>query len=364
MRIADRYIVRELLGPFVLGVSGFIVILIGDILYTLAEYLASRRITLEVLGQLLAYKLPAIMVITFPVSTLFGTLLGLGRLSKDRELQAMQLAGMSLTRLFVPVLIFGLVMAGAAFLTNEFFAPWANHRANNLIRRAAFGEAFPQVREQIFFRGPDNRFFYIERVDDQQRTLHNVMVYEVAGPLPRLITARSAHWDEQVWHLANGVIREFDEEGFVRYEARFATMDILVKLEGGMFFAGQKTPDEMTAKELRQYLALFGQGGAATRFAVEFHRKFAIPLASAVFALVAAPLSVYAAHGGRFPGVAMSIVLLFIYYAVMSVARALGATGGLPPMLAAWLPNLLFGLGGVLLWAREDGWMRRRYVPA
>lgn len=90
MRTADWYIVRELLPPFVLGLGGFLVILIGDILYTLAEYIAMGRVTLEVVLRLLVYKMPAIMVITFPVSTLFASLLGLGRLARDRELQAME----------------------------------------------------------------------------------------------------------------------------------------------------------------------------------------------------------------------------------------------------------------------------------
>lgn len=356
--IADRYIVREILPPFLLGVGGFVVLLFGDILYTLAEFIASGRITLQALGRLLAYKLPAIMVITFPVSTLFGVLLGLGRLARDRELQAMRLAGMSLGRLFAPVLAFALAMAAVTYLTNEYFAPWANHQANTLVRRAAFGEAFPQVREQVFFRAPGNRFFYVERVDDAERRLQNVMVYEVTPPLPRLITARQARWDDRTWHLRDGVVREFDPEGFTRYEARFDEMRILVNLPGGIFFAGQKTPDEMTAAELRQYLAAFGRE-APPRFAIELHRKFAIPAASVVFALVAAPLSLLGAQGGRFIGVGMSVVLLFLYYAVMSSARAMGAAGALSPLLAAWLPNLLFAAGGLVIWARQDRWLRR-----
>ncbi|MDR7400964.1 MAG: LptF/LptG family permease [Armatimonadota bacterium] len=358
MPIVDRYIILEILPPFLLGVGGFAVLLVGDILYTLAEFIVSGRLTLQALGRLLAYKLPAIMVITFPVSTLLGVLLGLGRLARDRELQAMRLAGMSLGRLFAPALVFALGMAAVTFLTNEYFAPWANHRANTLIRRAAFGEAFPQVREQVFFRAPGNRFFYVERVDDDRRLLQNVMVYEVTPPLPRLITAREGRWDDRYWRLRDGVLREFDSEGFTRYEARFDEMRILVNLPGGIFFAGQKTPDEMTAAELRQYLAAFGRE-APPRFAIELHRKFAIPAASVVFALVAAPLSLLATQGGRFTGVGISVVLLFLYYAVMSSARAVGAVGAVSPMLAAWLPNLLFGVGGLVIWARQDRWLHR-----
>ncbi len=174
--IADRYILKEVLAPFLLGVGAFVVILIGDILYTLAEFIAARRIAPAVVLELLVYKLPAILVITFPVSTLIGVLLGVARLVKDQEIQAMRLAGLSLRRIFAGVALFGAATTAVTFLTNEYLSPWANHRANTLIRRAALGVVFPQVREQVFFRGPDRRVYYVGSADDERRRLRNVMV--------------------------------------------------------------------------------------------------------------------------------------------------------------------------------------------
>ncbi len=357
MRVADRYILQELLPPFVMGIGGFLVVLIGDILYALAEYIVVGRITLDVMLRLLAYKIPAIMVVTFPVSTLFAALLGLGRLARDRELEAMRLAGLSLPRLFAPVLAFGLIVAGLTFLTNEVVTPWANQRANRLLRRAVLGDAFPEVREQVFLRGPGNRVLYVQTVDDRAGVLRNVMIYEPSGPLPRLITAREATWSARTWVLHAGVVREVDAEGFTTYEAGFDAMEINVGLDAGVFFAGQRTPEEMTARELRRQVDVFRQG-LSPRVAIEYHRKFAIPLASLIFALVAAPLSLHAARGGRFVGVGLSIALLFVYYVVMSTARAIGASGGLSPVVAAWAPNLMFLAGGLWLIAREDGRLR------
>lgn len=182
------------------------------------------------------------------------------------------------------------------------------------------------------------------------------MIYEVATPLPRLITAREARWDETRWLLHEGIVRELDEEGFTKYEARFADMEIGIGLQAESFYEGQKTPEEMTARELRQYMALFGQTESNRRVAVEYHRKFAIPLASVAFAALAAPLSIWAAHGGRFVGIGLSIALLFIYYVAMSVAKALGSVGGLSPALSAWLPNLLFAAGAGMVWVWQEGW--------
>ncbi len=359
MRIADRYVTRELIPPFILGVGGFLVILIGDILYTLAEYIALGRVTIDTVLRLLAYKMPAIMVVTFPVSTLFGTLIGMGRLARDREIQAMRLAGTAVSRVFLPVVVFGLVVTAGTFTTNEVVAPWANHNANLVIRRALFGEAFPEVREQVFLRGPGNRFLYIHTVDDRARVLRNVMIYEANRTLPRLITAREATWSDKTWILRHGVAREVDADGFTTLEAGFEAMELNVGLTETAFFDGQKTPEEMTARELRNQTEMF-RGGLSPRIPLEYHRKFSIPVASVIFAFIAAPLSLIGARGGQALGVGLTIVLLFVYYAVMSTARALGSTGVLSPALAAWAPNLLFVAAGVLLVIREEGWMRVR----
>src|SRR2546428_14063582 len=91
--IADRYILQEIFAPFLLGVGAFLVILVGDILYTLAEFIASRQVAPGTVVEFLIYKLPATLVITFPVSTLVGIVLGLGRRGEDRGGQGVGLAG-------------------------------------------------------------------------------------------------------------------------------------------------------------------------------------------------------------------------------------------------------------------------------
>src|SRR3989454_1063033 len=122
---ADRYILQEILAPFMLGVGAFLVILVGDILYTLAEFIASRQVSAGTVVELLIYKLPAILVITFPVSTLVGIVLGLGRLAKDREVQAMRLAGFSLMRIFGPGFAVGPGAPLATFALHQLVPPWA-----------------------------------------------------------------------------------------------------------------------------------------------------------------------------------------------------------------------------------------------
>lgn len=355
-RTLDRYVVSELIPPFLMGVSVFLVLLVGDILYVLAEYLARGQVPLGALLRLLFYKLPAMLVLTFPVSTLFGTLLGVGRLARDNEITALRMAGLPFVRIFLPVAAFALVVAGLSFWVNEYLAPWANQRADQLIRQSIFREILPRVRENVFFRGPQNRYFYVRRADETNRVLEGVMIYEVGGAFPRLITAKRARYGEGWWHLEEGVLREFDDNGFTTYEAAFARFDIRVEGDLQGFLLQQKTPDQMSAAELREHLKELERSGLEVRAAaVDYYFKFAAPFAVLVFALVAAPLALHGARGGRFTGVAAAIVLVFVYYVVMSTARAWGRAGALHPFLAAWAANLLFLLGGLVAYLWVEG---------
>lgn len=364
MRIVDRYVVRELIGPFLMGVSAFLVMLVGDILYTLADYLATQRVPIPILVRLIVLKIPAILVLTLPVSTLVGVLLGLGRLAKDQEIFAMRTAGLSLTRIFLPAVGFAVFATGLTFATNEMVAPWANHRADTIIRQMIYRQVLPPIEEHVFLRGPQNRIFYINHVDRERRILRGVMVYELAGRYPRLITAQEATWDDQTWNLSDGTAYYLTDDGKVRAEVTFSTLQLAVGLGDAGIFDAERTPQEMSIRELRTHLQMLGRGGVdARQVAVDYYFKFALPLACVVFALIGAPLSLLSARSGRFLGVAVAIVLVFGYYVIMSTARALGKTGVLDPALAAWLPNLVFGVLGTLLILYLEGWPRRR-LPA
>ena len=362
--IADRYLLKTMLAPWVLGVGASVTILLGDVFYASAELIARGAMPAPLVLRVLLYKLPAVFVVTLPVATLLGTLLGLGRMARDQEILAMRLAGLSLARIMLPALAFGLAAGAATFAIDEGVAPWANHRADTLVRRAAQGGDLAQIREQVFFHGPGNRVIYADKVDDGRHLLWNAMIFEFGGAVPRLITARTATWSASAWSLYDGVIREFDSNGFTRDEARFATMDVPTGAGEETLFTGQRTPEEMTARELHRYVTLFRASSAGAAMALEYYRKFAVPFANVAFALLAAVLGLRATQGDQFVGVGLSIGLLFVYYAAAALARAFAGIGTISPLAGAWGPNVLFVAGALALVVRGDGWWRRLFAPA
>lgn len=354
-RRVDRYIMREFIGPFAFCVIGFTIILISGLLFELTDLIFVKNVPAATVGRLLLYKLPDMVVLTLPIAVLFATLVSLGRLVQDSELKVLRGSGLSFPRLMLPVLLLGLIVSGITYWASEEVVPEANHKYKNTLRRIVFTEGIPLIEENVFFYGGENRYFYIGEVDNDTRQLSRILVYELGqGPFPRLITAKRGSYTDNIWVLYDGIVQELDEEGFVSHETRFGQMEIVTDQDADVFLGNQRTTTEMNRKELKQHIERFQRSGLRVlSFVVDYHMKLALPMSSFIFSLFAAPLTLYSRAGRSF-GVAVSLVVIFLYYVGMSVARSLGVNGVLPPLVAAWLINGLFALAGVVLLLRAD----------
>lgn len=352
----DRYILREFAGPFLLGVLGISLILASGLLFELANFLIVKKVALPVVGHLLLYRLPWVLVQALPVAALFGGLLAIWRLNKDSELVVIRGGGVSLRRTMAPLLAVAALLSVAAYFTNEMVVPWTNHEFENTIRRIIFGETGPEIQENIFFRGSETDYFYIRRFERAKMAMRDVMVYRVKPEgLPVMITAPRAEYRNRRWHLKDGVMRELDREGFVTNEARFADLEIIASRDVEPFFGEQRTTDEMSRSELRKNIELFEPSGIDVNpFLADYHLKLAMPFANLVFVLFGLSLALAARRGRGAMGIAASVAATSSYYVITPFFRSLGASGVLPPLAAAWLPTLILGLAGVLLlWKME-----------
>ncbi|OUN01045.1 MAG: hypothetical protein BAA04_07595 [Firmicutes bacterium ZCTH02-B6] len=356
LRLIDRYILREFLWPFAGCVAGFSVILVSGLLFELTDLILVKRIAWQVVLRMLLYRLPGLVVVSLPVGALFGVLLALGRLVRDNELTVMRAAGIRFSRLSACLIIACILVSGVAYLLNEKIVPWTNHRYQTLVREAVLKDPVPAVQEQVFFRDADGNVFYVRKVDTAASRLTDVMIYQPAGrAFPRLITARQGVFTEHMWHLEDVVTREIGADGFVEREVRAETLDFPMTESPVAFFGSQRTTDEMNREELAEHIRLFQRSGIdVTPFLVDYHIKLALPFASLVLALTAAPLSLWGGRHGWVFGLGASVGLAFLYYTMVALFRSLGNNGALPPLAAAWLGNLLFTALGVALFVRAD----------
>jgi len=356
MKILDRYVISEMVGPFLVGVIGFVLVLAVDLLFTMADLIINKGVPLWAVLKLLLYKLPSIMVLTFPVSTLFGTAMALGRLSKDSEIVALRTSGVNLIRIAVPIIIVGVLVSFSSYFTNEKIVPHANYVATNLIRQIIYKRPLPTVQNNVFFKDAHNRHYYAGRIDMKNKTMENIMVYEVSEEkFPRVILADKASFSGRIWELRNGVVHKYDKTGYLNYEAGFAYMKLNVSEDILDFTKRGRDHQEMDTNELKAMIGALDRGGINTKaLRTELLMKYSIPASCFVFALIGIPFSLPSPRSGRTWGMVVTIVFMFTFYVFASVFRSLGRGGVLPPAVAAFAPQLSFSALGVILILLEN----------
>jgi len=352
----DRYLFFELVPPFFLGIAGFILIMITDLLFTYTDLIINKGVPLLIILRLLVFKLPAIMVLTFPVSMVFATSMALSRMSKDNEIVALRTSGISLLRVSLPVIFIAVLVSFMSYFTNEYLVPWSNHISENIIRQMILRQPPPEIKENVFFRDSSNRYFYVRKVDSKNNSLVDIMIYELGeGRLPRVITAKSAKYDGRTWGLLDGVIHRYDDAtGKMSYEANFSEMRVLVD-ENISTFADQKSSYEMNSRELSMLVNMLKDSGVDTKaLLTDLYMKISVPVTCLVFAILGIPFSLPAVRSGRSFGLVFCVALIFSFYVVASVFRSFGHGGILDPAVAAWLPNIFFGTVGISLIIRNN----------
>lgn len=346
--------------PFIGGVGIFAVILVGNLIFFLINPLAQRIITLSDLWKLILFKLPSFLTLSLPPAMLFGTSLATARLGREGETTAMRMAGLPLRKIFSSFLIAGFLTSAFSFLLSEELVPQGNRKAQRILQTVWFGQATPVPLERVFFQS-DKYTFYIDRVEKfgNEVKLYNVLVMEMkGGSFPNLYTASwgACDRDSKIWKLYDGILHILDDRGYVRQEVKFTHAELSLERPFQDIWLTHRTPEEMSAKELWKEIKTWKKSGVRSVeiMLMEFHCKFAIPFACLILAMIAPPFAHrFARKGGSIGGFLVAILLFFVYYNAYLLFRMLGTNHLLPPFLAAWAPNIIFGAFGLYIFFKE-----------
>jgi LPS export ABC transporter permease LptF/LPS export ABC transporter permease LptG len=362
VKILDRYIWRELLFPFALGIFVFTFLLLIDKIFDLTDLIINKGVPVHLVALLLAYILPAFLVLTIPIGLLLAILVAFGRLSADMEIVAFKAAGISPLRLLRPVLVFALA---TALLTGYLMieaVPKANYAFKSLVFDILRTQAAVGLKERIFNDTFGNFVIYVEEMATDQITLRNVFVADERNPEElRVVTAREGRLisDEVnrrvTLRLMNGTLHETVPRTFQKYrQIMFRLYDLTLTLENPLVRAGEapKGDREMTITELQEQATEAIRAGANRNpFLVELHKKYAIPTACLVFAIVGVPLGIRAHRGGRWAAFVVLLPIVLFYYVFLTVGEQLGDRQRIPAWVAMWTPNIVVGaLGLYLVW--------------
>jgi len=371
VRILDRYVWKELVVPFFLALFVLTFLLLVDKIFDLTDLIINKGVPVYLVGQLLLYILPAFLVLTVPIGFLVAILFAIGRLSGDLEIVALKAAGVSPLRLLRPVLVFGLGVTGLTAVMMFEAVPRANYAFKSLIFDILRTQAAVGIKERVFNDSFGRFVIYVEAIAPDQIGLRNVFVADERNrDQLRVVTAQKGQLlsDEAsrrvTLRLANGTVHETEPRSFQKYrQITFRSYDLSLTLENPLVRQGEapKGDREMTVGELREQAAAAIRGGANPNpYRVEIHKKYAIPIACLVFALIGVALGIRA--GGRWTAFVLFLPIVLFYYVFLTSGEALGDAGRIPPWLGMWGPNLVVGgLGIGLLWASVQ---ERPLLPA
>jgi lipopolysaccharide export system permease protein len=383
MKILDRYIARELIGPFLFGVAAFTLIFIsGQYLFKLTTFVAKGAPLADV-ATLLALRMVPLAILTFPMATLLATLLSFGRLSGDMEVVAIMAGGVSFVRIAIPAFIMGFLVSAFGLYANEQLVPPAGRAvkateeriARTLIAKGADVAAPTQGRSFVI---QDHAGGQLQRVviaggfNLAEQRLEQVTYLEYGGPpgpgrRPVLVVqADQAYWDpkkKDFWIFKNGAaqvisgerreVRRLPEETY-QISGRFDSMEFRLNKTPRQIVAEGQKAEEMSYRELRRYISLLGDQGSSVKtlreLEVDLHNKLAIPFTSMVFALIGAPLGLRRLRGGAAVGLGVSILIIFCYYVLWHGMSVLGENGQIPAVVASWIANVVgLVVGGILV---------------
>ena len=349
LKILDRYIIKELIDPFLFGLLSFSLILSASmVLFELTRAVVLQGMPLLLALKLFLFRLPSVVVYIFPMATLLAALLGFSRLSKDSEIIAFKASGISIFRIMIPVIFLGFFISFVTLSFYEIVVPEANKAAKNLLIEFSTKRA-PRIEENIFVPemegGVLKRVFYARRLKGD--VMEGVIVSEFQnGKLNQIINANSAQWlsDQNQWIFRKRTIYLLSEAGEYKHLIKFDEQKVAIKYSPAELSTGDKSSDDMNIRELRQFINLKEKMGVkVVDYNIQLNMKMSIPFACLVFALLGAPLGISPRRVSSSIGLGLSIIVIFIYYILMFTSMAFGELEWISPGLAAWLPNIITG---------------------
>ena len=361
--ILYRYLAKEIFAPFLLGLAVFTGVLLMGRMLKLADMVVSKGASLSEVSMLVAYLLPNFAVITVPMSLLLAVLLAFSRLSADSEIVAIKASGISLYRLLPPVMLLALLTYLLTAFNALYLLPKGNVAFKELLYHVIQGRVSQSFKEQVFNTSLPGLLIYVDKNDETGGLLSGVMIQDERNPREiETIFAKTGSVDmdekqkKMQLHLFDGSIHMLRPQGVYRQLAfqEYALSVDVAKSVGAL----EKSEIDMSVAELRQNLRKGGFSRKMTlEMGIELHRRFSVPFACFIFAIVAVPLGIHNRRSGRAAGFSLSIIALLVYYIMQSLGKTLGEKSLLPLALATWLPNILFLSGGIYLFvkaAREE----------
>ena len=319
-----------------------------------------NNISMTTMLDYLWHLAPKLIYDLAPIGTLVASLICFGILTKYNEVTAFKAGGVSVHRLAAPVLFVSLIVSGLLFAFDHYYIPQANRRQEMLraeIKKKPVQTYLDPNRQWIYGQG--SRIYNYQLLDPHQAVMVKVNVYELDPATYHLvhqISADKARWEPNLrtWVFQNGISQDLHRAAADYREFYNASATFPELTEPPNWFAKEeKEYKEMNFRELGDYIReLRASGLETTPLQVQYYKKFSVPLFALIMALLSVPFAFVAGSRGAMTGVGISFGIAIAYWVIGAVFEQIGDLNQLPPMMAAWSPDILFSLAGLYFMAR------------
>jgi len=354
VRLLDRYVIRNFLQVYFYCIAGFLSIwLIFDISDNISTFI-DEKFGFALTVKYYATQVPEVFIILLPVALLLALLFSLGRMSRANEIVSMLTAGVSVPRMLAPLIGIGLLTVAASFALNYSLAPHAEMAKKNFVANARAHQF--NVQGQIFRNRTDLRTWFIQNFRPGHDVFNNVQVLQQDSNdniVENYLAPRATyHPETKIWELEKVKVVKYDPAGNISDEKVYDSLKIDNWSETPFRLGSANVRAEyLSFPELRQYL-YFNSDFPITLlapFRTHLQYRLALPWTCLVVVCIAAPLGIGYSRRGVLASVASAVVLVFSMNFLTHLFLALGEGDRISPMVAAWMPNLIFTLIGLYL---------------
>ena len=367
-RIIQTYIRNEILPPFLLALSVFTLLLLMQSALDLSNMIIAKGVELHYIAKMILYSLPSMLWIAIPMAFLMASLTAMGRLSADSEVIAMHSLGMGMGHFVKPVFKLGITLFIFTFLIGAFAVPWATSSANQLLFRLLREHATAGITTKTFNDQFTDLVLYAEDVSKDGRTVNQLMISDYRGEHPEMILADAGEIQtdpetlSNTLNLSNGSIHQYNAREnryrLIHFDQYKLSLTTDRESEKQRTLLTEKKPADMSPSELKEASRRAAPGKGA-QYLVHYYEKTALPFSCIIFGLFSIPLGIRFKRSGKVIGFAWSLIIIFLYYIILGLGRNFGSEGLIPPVIAAWLPNGVFGILSLFFLAQTS-----RKIPA
>jgi lipopolysaccharide export system permease protein len=344
LKILDRYIFAELLPAFSISVGSLCFVMLTRELLRLVELFVSKGIGLLPILKVFLHLMPSFLVLTLPIAGIIASITAFSRLSFDKELVAMRAAGLSLTRLSLPVLVFSCLVFGLTLVLSQWGQPWTSVSLKKL--------ALSLLRDQLtlaFDKGVFNEPIprMVIYVSDTPQETEGIFISDERNPREARIIVASGYsvlsdpGSNQVGiRLKNGTIHTRPDDMDQYQQAKFSTYDLKLNVDQSLYAAVDERPSREAV--LAQLEQSNWQDTTALRRLMESYKDLAFPTASLIFGMLGIPVGIVSNRSGRIGGFTAGVMIIIVYYVLNVLCEFFVTTRLLSPFAGAWLPNAVF----------------------